>query len=95
MLFDRMFSMLMSSYSYLFPFTPRTPAVVTTTQWSTADVEIKDPSVENQESKGSLKLEVGHACFIYCQGFLPWTIFYLTNPFTFIFSRTSLEFFLY
>ena len=67
-------------------------------QQGTVDAEIKDPSVENPELKGSpfkawSRSEYSHACFTHCQGFLPWTNFYPPGPFTCIFSKTSPEFF--
>ena len=48
----------------------------------TEDAEIKDPSVESQELKGSpfkawSGSEYSHACFTYCHEFLPWTNFFL------------------
>ena len=51
-------------------------------QWATADAEIRDPSFENPELKGSpfkawSRSEYSHAFFTYCQGFLP----YLFLPF--------------
>ena len=68
-------------------------------RWGTKDAEIKVPSVENLELKGSpfkalSRSEYSHACFTYCQGFLPWTIFYSPGPFISRFSKTSPEFFL-
>ena len=45
-------------------------------QWGAADAEIKVPSGENRELKGTpfeaLSRSVySHACYAYCQGFLP------------------------
>ena len=45
-------------------------------QWVTADLEINDPSVENPELKSSpfnawSRFVYIHACYAYCQGFLP------------------------
>ena len=45
-------------------------------QWGVADVEIKDPSVETTELKGSpfktwSRSVYSHTCYAYCQGFLP------------------------
>ena len=59
-------------------------------QWSTADAEIKDPSVEKPELKGSpfkaWSMSVySHACFTYCQRFLPSTNFYPPGPISFVF----------
>ena len=47
------------------------------TQWGAADGEIKVPSVENTDLKGSpseswSRSVYSHACYAYCQGFLPW-----------------------
>ena len=60
-------------------------------RYGTADEEIKDPSVENSELKGSpfnvwSRSAYSHACFTYCRGFFPWTNFYPPGPFTCIFS---------
>ena len=46
-------------------------------QWEAADAEIKVPSVENTELKGSPfrawgRSAYSHACYAYCQGFLPY-----------------------
>ena len=48
----------------------------TTRQWGAADAEIKVPSGENTELKRSpfqawSKSVYSHACYVYCQGFLP------------------------
>ena len=45
-------------------------------QWGAVDSEIKAPSDENTELKGSplkawSRSEYCHACYAYCQGFLP------------------------
>ena len=68
-------------------------------QWGAADAEIKVPSAENTELKRSQfktwnRSEYNQAFFAYCQGILPWTNFLLFGPFTFIFYKTSREFFL-
>ena len=46
-------------------------------QWGAADAEIKVPSVENTELKGSpfkawSRSVYSHTCYAYCQGFLPY-----------------------
>ena len=51
-------------------------------QLGTADAEIKDSSDENPQLKVSPykawnRWEYSLSCFTYCQGFLPWTNFYL------------------
>ena len=82
----------------LHPFTTsQTLLRAKTPQWGAADAEIKVPSGENTELKrspfkawsGSV---CGYACCACCQGFLPY--FYRSSPFTCIFSKTSLNFFL-
>ena len=45
-------------------------------QWGAVDAEIKLPSVEKTELEGSPfkawgKSVYSHACYVYCQGFLP------------------------
>ena len=69
-----------------------------TPQWGTADAEIKDPSVENPEPKGSpfkafSRSECSPAYFAYCQEFLPDKIL-LFRSIHLHFFQTSLEFFL-
>ena len=49
---------------------------VTLSQWGAADAEIKVPSVENTELKGSpfktwSRSIYSHTCYAHCQGFLP------------------------
>lgn len=67
-------------------------------QWSIAEAEIKDPSVDYPGSKVlPLKLEVGHYIAIHATPtvrdfFLP--NFYLPGPFTLICSQTSQNLFL-
>ena len=52
------------------------PLSTVSPQWGAADAEIKVPSVENTELKGShlkawSRSVYSHACHAYCQGFLP------------------------
>ena len=65
-------------------------------QWGAADAEIKVLSGENTELKRSpFKAWSGsvycHACYAYCQGFLP--CFYPSGKFTCIFSQNLSRFF--
>ena len=67
-------------------------------QWGTADVEIKVPSGENTEHKGSpfkawSRSVYGHTCYTYCQGFLP-CLFLPSGPFACIFPKPLPIFFL-
>ena len=61
-------------------------------KWHTAYAEIQDPAIENPELKGSSfrawsRSEYSHTCFTYCEGFLFWTNFYSSDPFTCIFPK--------
>ena len=51
-------------------------AIHVSPQWGAADAEIKVPSDENTELKGSpfkawSRPVYSHTCYAYCQGFLP------------------------
>ena len=59
-------------------------ATLLTPQWGAADAEIKVTSVENTEFKGSPfkaggRSVYGHACYAYCQGFLPCLFLHLRS----------------
>ena len=66
--------------------------------WDTADVEIKDPFVENPEFKGCpftawSRSVYSHACYACCQEFLPCQFLPFRSIHLHI-SKTSPEFFL-
>ena len=67
------------------------PCLFWTPQWGTTDAEIKDLSVEKSELKGSpykawSRSVNSHACYAYCQGFLP-CLFLPSGPFICIFPK--------
>ena len=66
-------------------------------QWGAADAEIKVPSGENTELKHSpfkarSRSVYSHACYAYCQGFLPCLFLHFRSIQLLFFSKTSPDF---